>query len=84
MIELTQQDCELLNCIQGDFPLDSHPFASIAQQLGTTEDAVLERLQQLERAGAISRFGAVFTPNVAGASTLVAVAVPDDDIENTA
>lgn len=84
MIELTQQDCELLNCIQSNFPLDSHPFASIAQQLGTTEDAVLERLQQLEQAGAISRFGAVFTPNVAGASTLVAVAVPDDDIDKTA
>lgn len=84
MIKLSQQDCDLLNQIQSDFPLDSHPFASIAEQLGMTEDEVITRLQELDQAGAISRFGAVFTPNVAGASTLVAVAVPTENIEQTA
>ncbi len=84
MIRLSPQDCELLNRIQSDFPLDSHPFATIADQLGMSEAAVLARLQELEQAGAISRFGAVFTPNVAGASTLVALAIPEEDIEQTA
>ena len=84
MIDLSPQDCELLNQIQSDFPLDSHPFATIAQQVGMTEEAVIQRLQTLENDGAISRFGAVFTPNVAGASTLVALAVPGEYIEQTA
>jgi DNA-binding Lrp family transcriptional regulator len=84
VIQLSRQDCELLNKVQRDFPLDSHPFATIADQLGLDEQAVINRLQELEHAGAISRFGAVFKPNVAGASTLVALAVPTADIERTA
>lgn len=84
MIQLSRSDCELLNQIQSDFPLDSHPFATIANRVGMSEEAVVSRLQELEQDGAISRFGAVFTPNVAGASTLVAVAVPEEDIEQTA
>jgi DNA-binding Lrp family transcriptional regulator len=84
MIHLSAQDCELLNHVQKNFPLDSHPFATIGRQVGMTEDAVIRRLQELEEGGAISRFGAVFKPNVAGASTLVAVAVPENAIEKTA
>jgi DNA-binding Lrp family transcriptional regulator len=84
VIHLSRQDCELLNKVRRDFPLDSHPFATIADQLGLDEQAVINRLQELEHAGAISRFGAVFKPNVAGASTLVALAVPTADIERTA
>ena len=48
------------------------------------EEAVLERLQQLDREGAISRFGAVFKPNTVGASTLAALAVPPKHVEETA
>lgn len=84
MIHLSEPDCTLLNHIQSEFPLDSHPFDTIARRLGMTEEAVITRLQALEQAGAISRFGAVFKPNVLGASTLVAVAVPEGDIEKTA
>ena len=84
MNSLSEQDRALLNCIQSDFPLDSRPFATIAKRLGITEEAVLQRLQDLERDGAISRFGAVFNPNVAGASTLVSMAVAEDDVEAVA
>ena len=84
MIQLSRRDCELLNHIQSDFPLQSRPFAVIATQIGMTEEAVVTRLQALEQAGAISRFGAVFKPNVAGVSTLVAMAVPEKAIEQTA
>ena len=84
MIELSPTDCQLLNHIQRDFPLDSHPFATIADELGMDEETVVSRLQELEGAGAISRFGAVFKPNVVGASTLVALAVPEGEIEKTA
>ena len=84
MNALSAQDCALLNRVQKNFPLESHPFATIAQQLGMTESAVVERLQALAADGAISRFGAVFKPNVVGVSTLAALAVPQDRIEETA
>lgn len=84
MNALSPLDCALLNQVQKDFPLEERPFAVIAQRLGMSEDAVLERLQQLDAEGAISRFGAVFEPNTVGASTLAALAVPPDKIQETA
>lgn len=84
MNPLSALDCALLNQVQKNFPLDSRPFATIAEQLGMTEGAVVKRLQVLEAEGAISRFGAVFMPNVVGASTLAALAVPEDQIEDVA
>lgn len=84
MITLSARDCELLNHVQKDFPLDSRPFATIAGRLDMTEQAVMERLRELEAGGAISRFGAVFEPNVVGASTLAALAVPAERVEATA
>lgn len=84
MNTLSRQDCALLNAVQRDFPLDSRPFATIAGRLGMTEEAVLERLQQLEAGGAISRFGAVFRNGVAGASTLAAMAVPGERLDEVA
>ena len=84
MIELSTQDLQMLNCLQRDVPLCSRPFRDVATQLGCSEQVVVERLQELEATGAISRFGGVFTPNKAGASTLVALAVPEEDIESIA
>jgi DNA-binding Lrp family transcriptional regulator len=84
MSPLSQQDRELLNHLQSDFPLQSRPFQQVAAQLGWSEQAVLERLQELEAEGIISRFGGVFTPNKVGASTLAAIAVPEHDLEAVA
>jgi len=81
---LSELDIELLNAVQRDFPLTSRPFQTIAEQLGRTEQDVVERLQQLEADGSISRFGAVYRPNTVGASTLVAMAVPEQDIDSVA
>ena len=84
MTELSATDCLLLNSIQQDFPLESRPFMRIAERVGISEQTTIRRLQELEAEGAISRFGAVFRPNVAGASTLVALSVPEQLIERTA
>ena len=84
MIELSATDAALLNRLQHGFPLVSHPFREVAQQLGLSEEQVVARLQELERADAISRLGAVFTPNKIGVSTLAALAVPEADVEEVA
>ena len=77
-------DRRLLNDFQRDFPLLERPFAAIAGRVGATEGEVLERYRRLAQAGTVSRIGVVFRPNVAGASTLVALMAPPDRIEAVA
>lgn len=77
-------DRRLLNDFQRGFPLVERPYAAIAERVGATEREVLERYQRLARDGIVSRVGVVFRPNAAGASTLVALAVPPGRIEAVA
>jgi DNA-binding Lrp family transcriptional regulator len=81
---LGEIDRRLLNEFQHDFPLDPQPFATIAEELGTDEQTVMERLNYLKRFGALSRVGAVLRPNRVGASTLAALAVPPAQLEQVA
>ncbi len=77
-------DQKLLDGFQRDFPLVERPFAQIAQELGCTEDKALTRLRLLQETGHIARVGATVRPNTVGASTLAAIAVPDERIETVA
>lgn len=77
-------DTRLLDEFQRDLPLVPRPFAAMAEVLGTTEADVLERLERLQDCGRISRVGATCRPNTAGASTLAALAIPEDRIEEVA
>lgn len=81
---LNEIDRQLLDNYQHGFPLDPQPFATIAEQLGVDEDKVIERLSYLKRFGALSRVGAVLKPNRVGASTLAALAVPAERLEEVA
>lgn len=77
-------DRRLLNDFQHDFPLTDEPYAEIARRLGTSENEVLARLARLKDEGAISRIGAVVRPNTIGVSTLAAMAVPAERLEEIA
>lgn len=74
-------DLRLLNDYQRNFPLVSRPFASIADDLGVTETEVIERYAGLQAAGLITRVGAVVRPHALGVSTLAAVAVPAEEVD---
>ncbi len=67
---------QLLNNFQQDFPLTPRPFLTIAEQLGVTEQDVIDAFEQLNQDQLISRIGLVIKPNTIGASSLVAMAVP--------
>jgi DNA-binding Lrp family transcriptional regulator len=77
-------DRRLLDDFQRDFPLTPRPFAALAERLGIDETAVLERLRRLQEQGAITRIGAVVTPHRAGWSTLAAMAVPEEELDEVA
>ena len=75
---------QLLNNYQHDFPLTPTPYHDIARSLGVTEDDVLSALTELTENQFISRTGPVIPPNRIGNSTLVAMAVPPEQLQKVA
>ncbi len=76
MDELDQQ---LLNIIHNDFPLTRRPFAQLAAQLGTSEDDIIARIEQLERKNIIRQISGIFdTRSLGYQSSLVAMKIPED------
>jgi DNA-binding Lrp family transcriptional regulator len=71
----------LLNDFQRNMPLSATPFGDMAEQLGVSEDEILQTFERLQRDGVISRIGPVFRPNRVGVSTLAAMAIPNDELE---
>jgi DNA-binding Lrp family transcriptional regulator len=74
----------LLNDFQQDMPLSPTPYADMAERLGVTEAEVLETLAVLRDEGVVSRVGPVLAIHRVGASTLAAMAVPEDRLEAVA
>ncbi len=81
---LDKLEQSLLNDFQQEFPLSPTPFADIAKQLGVSEEQVISKLDSLQSRGAISRVGPVFRPHAVGASTLAAMCVPEEQLEQVA
>jgi len=81
---LTPLHKQLLNDYQQEFPLSATPYQDIATSLGVTEEAVLAAFDELNQAQFISRIGLVIAPNHIGASTLVAMAVPGEQLQSVA
>ncbi|MDH5632358.1 MAG: AsnC family transcriptional regulator [Gammaproteobacteria bacterium] len=84
MKKLTDQDRALIEAIQKGLPLVSHPYAEIGEQLGLTEQEVIQRLQSLTGIGAIRRMGVVVRHRKLGyrANAMVVWDVPDARIRD--
>jgi DNA-binding Lrp family transcriptional regulator len=81
---LTELQKRLLNDFQRGFPLSPTPFRDLAGELGTDEADVLENLRGLAAGGVVSRVGPVFAPRRVGASTLAALEVPEQRLDEVA
>ncbi len=78
-------DKKILNLLQTDFPVEEEPFRRIGEQVGISEDEVLQRVQTLKDEKIIRRIGAVFDLRRLGyVSTLCAARVPEKDIDAVA
>ena len=80
----TELMARLLNDFQRGFPLESRPYARLADALGIGEHDVLAMLTDLKTEGKIARVGAIVRPNSIGASTLGAMRVRADRLEEVA
>jgi siroheme decarboxylase len=79
-------DRELLNLVQKEVPLVEQPFLAVAEQLGTTEDDVIERLRYWrDDQHVIRQISAIFDTRKLGyRSMLVAQRIPADRIQEAA
>lgn len=79
-----ETDRVLIDRWQRDFPLVTRPFAAVGATLEETEKQVIRRCRGLVDTGLATRVGAVLAPNTVGASTLAAISVPSDRMEEIA
>ena len=71
-------DRQIIDELQGDFPLRERPYAEAAERLGIAEDELLARLQSLLDAKVLTRFGPmVQVERMGGAFVLAALKVPE-------
>ncbi|WP_171238286.1 Lrp/AsnC family transcriptional regulator [Ruegeria sp. HKCCA5763] len=79
---LDDKDRAILNRMQDDLPLTSHPYAAVADELGLSETELLECLTRLKEDRVITRFGPFFdAAAMGGAFCLCAMAVPAENFE---
>lgn len=84
MTMLDAIDKALIDSFQRDFPLSSMPFQRVGAEIGINAETALSRVRRLIDVGVLSRLGAVLRPNRVGASTLAAVAAPQERLEAVA
>ena len=85
MPELDAVDRQIIDRLQGDFPLCERPYAAAAERLGIAEDELLVRLQRLLDARVLTRFGPlVQIERMGGAFVLAALRVPEERYDEVA
>ncbi|MDS0259462.1 Lrp/AsnC family transcriptional regulator [Haloarcula sp. S1CR25-12] len=86
--ELGRVDSAICNAFQGGFPVVERPFdpaaAALAEHgIDITGAELLERVQDLDERGVLSRFGALINAEeIGGTATLVATHAPEDSYED--
>lgn len=70
-------DRQIVNALQGGFPITERPYARVAADLGLSETQVIARLEALLASGVLSRFGPLYdAEKMGGGLTLAAMTVP--------
>ncbi len=74
----------LLDRWQRGFPLEARPYRTVGASVGLSENATIETFANLVARRLVTRIGAVVRPHTAGASTLAAMRVPAERMEEVA
>ena len=78
-------DIKLLGLLQTEVPLVERPFATLADQIGSSEKEVLEHIQNLKTANVIRQISAIFDSRSLGyASSLVAAQIDPSRVDEAA
>ncbi len=78
-------DRDIINALQGGFPISGEPYGEVAERLGIAEAELIARLQRMLADKTLTRFGPMFqVERMGGAFVLAALAVPEADYERVA
>lgn len=59
-------DEQIIRRMQGEFPLSASPYKVLAEDMGISEQVLLERLDQMKQSGTLRKMGAVLQHRLAG------------------
>ncbi|UVO18870.1 Lrp/AsnC family transcriptional regulator [Stutzerimonas stutzeri] len=75
----------LINRLQHGLPLVRQPWQALAEELGSSSEALRARVQALLDDGTLTRFGPMFDiERLGGAFTLAALSVPEERFDEVA
>lgn len=78
-------DRNIVNALQGGFPICESPFEEVARQLQTTGPELIARIEAMLEQGVLSRFGPLYhAQQMGGALSLAAMKIPSADFERVA
>lgn len=78
-------DRQLINRLQHGLPLVRQPWQALAEELGSSSEALRARVQALLDDGTLTRFGPMFDiERLGGAFTLAALSVPGERFDEVA
>jgi DNA-binding Lrp family transcriptional regulator len=82
-MQLTALDKKIISRLQGDIPLVAEPFATIAAEIGISEEELLQKIDAYLEAGVMRRLGTILRHHKAGysANAMCAWIVPDERVE---
>jgi len=81
-ISLTTFQKQLCNVLQAGLPICQRPFTETAKSLKSSEEEILQQMNELKASGVIRRIGAVINHRALGQTgTLVAAHVPQENLQ---
>ncbi|MCW8928656.1 MAG: Lrp/AsnC family transcriptional regulator [Gammaproteobacteria bacterium] len=79
---MDKMDRKIINMLQGDFPIDDHPYQIIAKKLKIKEEELIQRLEILLENRTLTRFGPMYDiQKLGGSFSLCAIRVPSERFE---
>lgn len=78
-------DRDIINALQGGFPVCDRPFQVAAEQLGIEEADLISRIDRLRGEKVLTRFGPLYhAERLGGGLTLAAMRVPQQQFDHVA
>ncbi len=75
-------DRNIINQLQGGFPICDHPYQVVAERLDIKEGELIQRLEQMLEQNQLTRFGPMYhAERLGGGLSLCAMGIPEQDFE---
>lgn len=80
---LSALDKSIIRKLQEDIPLTPRPYKSIAEEIGITEEELLNKIEDFQSNGILRRIGGILYHREAGfkANAMVVWMVPEDNVQ---